>query len=299
MPSEKTDKPDFGAFIAVGRMGLRMVSKDGATWSQPQMADKPHTLGSIAAGNGCVVTAGMAGGGENVFYRSTNLQTWEMQKQKTDYVYMLRSLGFGTSNGQPGFLALLSGGVNAEDGGNMQWSDDGAKWSERFKREKRSLNKIICDGKQWLGIGNYGLKSVSNDGRTWVDATNQAIADTLISVAYGNGRYVGVGLHGLRMASPDGLRWGEKQMGEEGEHLHAVVFTGKEFVAVGLGATYSSPDGVKWKRTPNDDSPVSVAYGNGVFVGAAYKGRLLLSKDGISWKQVLKAPEHVQAISFV
>lgn len=294
-----TDKPAFGAFVAVGRMGLRMVSKSGSDWSAPLMADKPHTLGSIAAGNGCVVTAGMAGGGENVFYRSTDLKTWEMQKQKTDYIYMLRSLGFGANNGQPGFLSLLSGGVNAEDGGNMQWSDDGTKWSDRFKREKRSLNKVIYDGKQWLGIGNYGLKSVSTDGRTWKDAENQSIADTLIAVAYGNGRFVGVGLHGLRMASPDGLRWGEKQMGEEGEHLHAVVFTGKEFVAVGLGATYSSSDGVKWKRTPNDDAPVSVAYGNGVFVGAAYKGRLLVSKDAIAWKQVLKAPEHVQAISFV
>jgi hypothetical protein len=292
MPAEK---PDFGAFVAVGRMGLRIISKDGSTWSQPQMADKPHTLGSIAVGKGCVVTAGMAGSGENVFYRSTDLQTWEMQKQKSDYVFMLRSLGYG--NG--GFLALLSGGVNAEDGGNMQSSDDGAKWSERFKREKRSLNKILWDGKQWLGIGNYGLKSVSTDGHKWIDAENQSIADTLIAIAFGNGRYVGVGLHGLRMASPDGLRWGEKQMGEEGEHLHAIVFTGKEFVAVGLGATYSSPDGVKWKRTPNDDTPVSVAYGNGVFVGAAYKGRILVSKDAITWKQVFKAPEHIQALSFV
>ena len=44
------DKPDFGAFLAVGRMGLRLVSKDGTTWSQPLMDDKPHTLGSIAAG---------------------------------------------------------------------------------------------------------------------------------------------------------------------------------------------------------------------------------------------------------
>src|ERR1043165_7703621 len=132
------DKPDFGAFLAVGRMGLRLVSKNGSDWSQPLIEDKPYTLGSIAAGQGRVVTAGMAGGGENVFYHSSDLQKWEMQKQKTEYIYMLRSLGHGSSSGQPGFLALLSGGVNAEDGGNMQWSDDGAKWSERFKREKRS-----------------------------------------------------------------------------------------------------------------------------------------------------------------
>lgn len=289
------DKPTFGKFLAVGRMGLRLISNDGTSWSQPVMADKPHTLGSIAAGNGCVVAAGMAGSGENVFYRSSDLQKWDEQKQKSDYVFMMRSLSFG--NG--GFLALLSGGVNAEDGGTMQWSDDGAKWSERFRREKRSLNKTIWDGKQWVGIGNYGLKSTSPDAHKWTDIETLSPADTLIAIAYGNGRYVGVGLHGLRMASPDGLRWGERQTGEEGEHLHAVVFTGKEFVAVGLGATYTSADGVKWKRTPNNDPPVCCAYGNGVFVGAAYKGRLLVSKDGITWKQVMKAPDHVQAVSFV
>ena len=124
-------------------------------------------------------------------------------------------------------------------------------------------------------------------------------ADTLIDLAYGKGVWVGVGLNGLRMASPDGLQWGAKQISEEGEHLHAVVFTGKEFVAVAPTATFISPDGQTWSRKPTKDAPVSVAYGKGTFVGAAYKGRILTSKDAITWKQVLKLDQHVQAISFV
>jgi photosystem II stability/assembly factor-like uncharacterized protein len=208
---------------------------------------------------------------------------------------MLRQVTFGSGQ----FLAILSGGVNAEDGGTMQMSADGKSWGERFKREKRSLNKAMWIGDKWFGYGNYGLKSVSTDGREWKDADNQAAFDTLIAAAYGNGRIVGVGLHGLRMASADGLKWTERQMGEEGEHLHAVVFTGKEFVAVGLGATYTSSDGQKWKRTPNENPPVACTYGNDLFVGVAYKGRILTSKDAITWTEVLKAPEHIQAISFI
>ena len=288
-------KPTFGGFLAVGRMGLRMTSKNGTQWSEAQIADKPYTLGSIAAGNGCVVVGGLNGTGENVFYRSTDLTTWILQKQKSDYVYMLRNVAFGSGQ----FLAILSGGVNAEDAGTMLLSADGNDWGERFKREKRSLNKALWIGDKWIGIGNFGLKSVSVNGREWKDAENQVATDTLIAVAYGNGRIVGVGLHGLRMSSSDGLKWSERQMGEEGEHLHAVVFTGKEFVAVGLGATYTSNDGQKWKRTPNDNAPVSCAYGNNVFVGVAYKGRIVTSKDGIIWKDLLKAPDHIQAISFI
>lgn len=301
MPADKTsdknadDKPFFGQFVAVGRMGLRMTSADGATWSQPLMHKDPHTLGAIAVGNGTVVAVGMNGTGSNAFWRTTDLQKWEVQTLKSDYVFMVRSVAFG--DGQ--FMALLSGGVNGDDAGNAQLSSDGVQWSERIKRGKYSLNRVRHAAGQWVGIGSFGLKSVSKDGKEWQNAIGQAPADTLIDLVYGKGVWVGVGLNGLRMASPDGLQWGAKQLGEEGEHLLAVVFTGKEFVAVAPTATFTSPDGQTWTRKPTKDAPVCLAYGKGTFVGAAYKGRILMSKDAVTWKQVLKLDQHVQAVAFV
>lgn len=288
-------KPLFGQFVAVGRMGLRMTSPDGSAWSKPQFAKDPHTLGSIAAGNGCVVAVGMNGTGSNAFYRSTDLQTWEAQTKKSDYVFMARSVAFG--NGQ--FMALLAGGTNRDDGGVEHLSADGREWGERVKRDKGSLNRAVYGDGAWVGIGFYGCKAVSADGRAWQTAPDQAPADTLIDIVHGKGVFVGGGLNGLRMASPDGLKWGAKQLGEEGEHIHSLVFTGKEFVGVGLGATYFSPDGLSWTRKPNTDPPVCCAYGKGVFVGAAYKGRILVSKDAVTWKQALKCDEHVLAVAFV
>ncbi len=287
----------FNHFIAVGRMGLRLTSPDGAAWSAPQLAKDPHTLASIATGNGCVVAAGMFGTGQNVFYRSTDLQQWESATAKSDYVYMLHQVAFGGGR----FMAMSAGGVNGDDSGVMQFSDDGLKWGERLPRAKKahSLGRVVRGKDAWLGIGSFGLKSVSADGQTWQDATGQTPADTLIDVAYGNGMYVGGGLGGLRMSSADGLTWGARDVGEEGEHIHAMVFTGKEFVGVGLGATYVSKDGQRWTRTPNHDAPVSCAYARGTFVGAAYKGRILVSRDAITWKQVATCPQHIQAIAFV
>src|SRR5882757_5722809 len=88
-------KPLFNQFLAVGRMGLRMTSSDGSTWSKPQLHKDPHTLASIAVGNGCVVAVGMNGTGSNAFYRSADLQAWETQTKKSDYVFMTRSVAFG------------------------------------------------------------------------------------------------------------------------------------------------------------------------------------------------------------
>jgi hypothetical protein len=70
-------------------------------------------------------------------------------------------------------------------------------------------------------------------------------------------------------------------------------------VGVGLGATYTSSDGLAWTRKPNKDAPVCCAFGHGLFVGSAYKGRIMVSKDAVTWKQVLKCDEHIQAVAYI
>jgi hypothetical protein len=48
----------------------------------------------------------------------------------------------------------------------------------------------------------------------------------------------------------------------------------------------------------NEDAPVRCTYGNGVFAGTKWKGRVLSSVDGIRWKETLKAPEHAGGVCF-
>ena len=117
-------------------------------------------------------------------------------------------------------------------------------------------------------------------------------------MAFGKEVFVGVGLHGLRMWSEDGLKWSPRLAGEEGEHLNSIVWTGERFVAVGMGATYTSADGKQWERVANKDAPLTVAYGNGVFVGARWEGRIMRSTDGVQWKQVHKCDQHVEALAY-
>jgi hypothetical protein len=74
--------------------------------------------------------------------------------------------------------------------------------------------------------------------------------------------FVGVGLHGLRLSTRDGEVWSDRQVGREGEHCNSVVWMGEQFVAIVQGATYLSPDGKIWQRTPNQNAPTSATYGD-------------------------------------
>ena len=139
---------------------------------------------------------------------------------------------------------------------------------------------------------------MSPDGREWKDAPDVKAIDTLVDVAFGKGVFVGVGLHGLRMTSEDGLRWTDRQLGEEGEHLNSVVWAADRFVAVGLGATFTSTDGRAWKRQPNRDAPLTMTFGGGVFVGSAWKGRLLRSTNAVVRREVHKCEHHIEALAF-
>ena len=160
------------------------------------------------------------------------------------------------------------------------------------------LRRLAFGNGMFVGVGDRGRRSVSPDGLEWKDAPNTKAIDTLVDIAFGNSFFVGVGLHGLRSRSYDGITWSEPQRGKEGEHLNAVVFADGRFVAVGDGATFTSHDGEKWTRTPNENAPIGCVFGNGAFIGAKWKGRILRSTDALVWKEVTKLPHNVEGIAF-
>jgi hypothetical protein len=139
---------------------------------------------------------------------------------------------------------------------------------------------------------------MSPDGFEWTDVAGAKPIDTLVDIAFGKGVFVGVGLHGLRMHTADGREWSEPERGAEGEHLNTVLFTGDAFVAIGAGATFRSTDGKAWERHANKNAPTAAVYGDGKFVGSLWKGKIVVSTDGIEWREVFKAPEHVEALAF-
>ena len=282
-------------FAAVGHQGQRVVSENGADWKNLQLGKEGEIYRAAAFGNGAHVAVGNFGG-NNILAATRDGATWTSASKEGQYKNFIRGLSFG--NG--GFLAI--GGDPGAVGSSAPFvvqSTDGVTWGDYVNISGRHILRRLAWGNGlFVGVGDRGRRSVSKDGKLWSDSAEAKAVDTLVDVTFGAGKFVGVGLHGLRMASEDGLKWPHRFPGEEGEHINSVLWTGERFVAVGQGATYFSPDGLDWKRQENKDAPLIAAHGAGVFVGTQWKGRILLSKDAVEWRQVYKCEHHLEAIAF-
>lgn len=287
-------KPETNLFVAVGLDGLRIASSDGKKWHDAQTGREGEAYRAVCFGNGLAVAVGSFGG-DNILASSDDGKTWKTAKHEAKYVKYIRGLTFG--NGQ--FLAL--GGDPGSVGLSkpfVMFSKNGLQWTEPLDIPgKHMLRRAVWGNEKFVAVGDRGRRAVSKDGKEWSEAPETKAIDTCTDVAFGNGVFVGVGLHGLRMKSADGIKWTARQTGEEGEHLNSVVFAGGKFVAVGSGATYTSSDGEKWERVVNENAPQVATHSAGVFVGAAWKGRLFSSTDGVKWTETHKAERHVLAVA--
>lgn len=284
-------------FVAVGQNGLRISSADGASWKNQEVGKEGEVYRAVTFGAGRFAAIGTFGFGE-IVYASVAVggAKWDSTKKPKVGASAPRGVAFGNGT----FLAFGGDAVTVGAAKPfVAFSKDGITWDENLSIEgKYMLRRIVFGKDTWVGVGDRGRVAASPDGKAWTDAPGTKPLDTLVDVTFGNGVFVGVGLHGLRRTSADGSKWAEPIRGNEGEHLNSIVFTGKEFVAIGAGATYFSPDGKTWKRTPNKNAPTFATFGGGVFVGTSWRGRLLSSRDALEWKDVHKCEHPIEAVAF-
>ncbi len=282
-------------FLAVGNYGQRLVSPNGIDWSNLVLGKDGEVFRAAAFGNGRWVAVGTYGG-DNLFASTPDGINWTSQMRDARFSAFVRGLTFG----HDAFLAI--GGDPGGVGDSKPFvvtSPDGVTWSDITPiAGKNILRRVAFGDGKFVGVGDRGRRAASADGRTWSDAPDVKAIDTLVDIAFGHGVFVGVGLNGLRMITHDGIAWSDRQLGEEGEHLNSVLWAADRFVAIAQGATLFSSDGIKWTRQENHNAPLIAAWGNGVFVGAAWRGRLLHSTDAVHWKEVHKSPYHFEAIVY-
>lgn len=295
MPDNDHNHSTRGLFVAVGHKGQRIISEDGANWTHLQTGKDGEVYRAVVGGNGRFVAIGSYGG-QNIFAASADGVEWKLGQKDARYSVYLRSIGYGADK----FLALGGdpGGVG-DSKPFVMTTADGITWSDYTPiAGKNILRQFAYGNGLYIGVGDRGRRAASKDGIDWKDAPDVKAIDTLISVGYGNGVFVGVGLNALRMTTTDGIAWSHRQIGEEGEHINSVLWAKDQFIGVGLGGTYFSPDGISWTRKENHDAPLFATWGNGVFVGVQWKGRLMRSDDAVNWKQVYKADEHLEAVTW-
>jgi len=287
-------------FLASGEDGLRSFSTDGVLWSEPVTDREGVLLSHVAFAGGRCVAAGRYGGEQRAYSTSDGVD-WEMSKFPVR-PYVTRVDVLFAENDQ--FTAILN-----DDGASPATitSADGKTWSDRqdiledwkVMRHDAHLRRLTRGNDLLVAVGDYGARLVRRgDAKHWQAVSDAKAVDTLIDVAFGNGIFVGGGLHGLRMCSEDGLTWTDRVVGEEGEHINAMIFDGKQFVGIGQGATYFSPDGRTWERVPNQNAPTTTIRGGDLYVGVLWPGRILTSKDAITWLETHAFTHHVLGLSY-
>lgn len=281
-------------FIAVGEQGLRLTSPDGTTWKQAQLGKDGEVYRAACFGKGRAVVLGTYGG-RSIFASTSDGEKWQTDSKDGRDMGAVRGLGFGKDTfvavgGDAGFVGYCRPCAAQ--------STDGVAWTDlRGFPGKAILRRLAYGNDRFVGVGDVGRRSASTDGWKWDDAPDVKAIDTLVDVTFGKGVFVGVGLHGLRMRSEDGLKWTDRQVGDEGEHLNSILWAGDRFVAIGMKATYTSPDGAKWERHAVQQGPLTAAFGNGVFIGVRWKGRLLRSTDAVAWREVHKVDLHIESLA--
>jgi hypothetical protein len=279
-------------FIAYGQQGIRLASTDGRTWSEPVLEKEKYYFRNCEYAREQYVAFATLGSKVGIFSSTDGLGWQRLAEQDVrDNGGRLHDICYGNER------FLIIGGDMDGRWTSVMTSPDARQWTGPEKFDKQPvLTRVVFGNKQFVAVGYQGRVATSVAGKSWTDAQPLAELDTFIDIAYGNGTYVGSGLHGLRMHSTDGLMWSGRVVGEEGEHINSMLFTGKQFVGVGLGATFFSTNGIQWRRVPNENAPVAAAYGNGVFVGTKWRGRLLHSTDGVKWEETIRTPEHVTGV---
>jgi len=144
-----------------------------------------------------------------------------------------------------------------------------------------------------VGVGDRGYRFATDDyGATLMGESSTTVTahtrDLIRGACWGNGRFVGVGGNAetVSWVSTDGVTWQDTET--PGPPLADCAFGNGRFVGAG-GSPHTSTDGIIWTAgsgsAPNHLR--TMAFGDGVFVGAGDAGQLVTTTDGTTWERVL------------
>jgi len=183
------------------------------------------------------------------------------------------------------------------------------RWTWRNPRpQANDLHHIVFGNGRYVAGGEGGALVTSTNGTDWtaVPLNNEY---SVVSLASGNGVFAALisdsaGLP-LVFTSDDGLTWAPREI--PGLHyLTTIAFAKGEFHAYGLPVGGATPrqavsvNGVTWNSTLAPSfafAPDSLAYGNGIYVAAAYY-YFFVSTDGVQFTRVAVPNSGFRRITF-
>ena len=272
------------------------ISDDGWDW-RPQPTQYMYPLASITYASGKWVAAGgwtypESSYGPGAVYVSTDLQVWTQSLSDSMDIS-------GVTFGKGQFVASVRLGTFLVSSNATNWQNPATPSLPFFFRDLEYLNG------SFVGIGGNQL-AFSADGVTWtnlVTVTNTESA-SLVSVAFGNGRYLAGTDLGTVWSSVDGISWtnAAPELAPDGGNV-PVAFGNGVFVGVSgcRGRVLTSPTTSGWlvQELSTNDYPclnfTDITFGNGRFV-AVSRDLVAMSTDGTNWTSAPKN-QYVSALT--
>jgi hypothetical protein len=204
-------------------------------------------------------------------------QTWvddaSLEPMGGDDMALLRTV----AHGDPGFVAL---------GWRSMTSPDGQAWNDHGANIGQWIGAVTFATGQFVAVGGYGLRAVSNDGVTWQNHSIDTVAthpgDGLVFGDVLGGRFVSANDQGKRSVSSDGTTWAYAAGADATATTH-LAFGNGLFLGVGGTDVVTSPDGQTWaSAAPLPQAASAIVFGGDHFTVIA-PGHVFTSKDGGSW----------------
>lgn len=250
---------DGKQYLAVYKGRGIFLSPDGMTWTQrhdvfpPYLGDSELSVGHIAYGNSQYVASSYGySQGRSWLTTSADGINWEIAK----FPFPLSGM---TSIIWDGRKFLTGTGLMSTNGINWSLSADAPS------QKPVTFTDLTWNGESYIGVRLNGAIWHSADGKTWSlqELSLKEPHRLLNGITWGQSQFVVVGSCGNVITSKDGQTWVRRDSGTK-MNLLDVAWTGKEFIAVGearadkysqkqsVGIILMSPNGIDWKRVPDD-----------------------------------------------
>lgn len=176
--------------------------------------------------------------------------------------------------------------------GYISYSVNGINWTNKVAIIGSSgsgydINCVIFNSGQFIAMGETRYIYTSTDGINWVRRSTSVGPSIYRGIAYGNGVYVGVGNNTIVSVSENLTTWSQVNVPGSKTNKQCITFANGSFVTFAYyndsGVSFSE-DGYVWQSQDIDTPQIlSVAYGNGNFIGVGYNGNYAISKNGENW----------------
>jgi len=268
---------DGKQFIGSGRDSI-IYSTDGFTWKVKKLVNIiPYD--SDIKGSAYVkdlyydgqVVIGVIAADEfyaNVkFISSTNGENWTVSQKYAGWLHAVASNGSRfVSLGGYSNEVNEKGIVGAYSMNKSQWQYTVDIEQERFAYRNNDSWDILWDQRRFVAVGRGNLVYASSDGSTWellgeipVQSASKNKEDVWFSSIVWNGQqYTAVGgvnkgaysFHAIAATSQDGVSWQVQELPYIKTSLHDVIWANNQFVSIGnTGNVLISEDGLSWRNT--------------------------------------------------